>query len=56
MKFKDVNNMDLVKNEYKYNPNFRKYVDEYCNKNKCTLDEALVNEDIKRMFWRYTDV
>lgn len=46
----------LIHNEYKYNQNFKKYVDEYCDKNGCTVNEAFKNEDIKRMFWRYTEV
>lgn len=48
--------MDLMENEYQYNSNFKKYVDEYCNKNRCTVDEAFDNETVKRMFWRYTEV
>lgn len=48
--------MNLMKNEYQYNCNFRKYVDEYCNRNRCTVDEAFCNEDVKRMFWRYTEI
>lgn len=45
-----------MENEYQYNSNFKKYVDEYCNKNRCTVDEAFDNETVKRMFWRYTEV
>ncbi len=48
--------INLIKNEYRYNSNFRKYVDEYCNKNRCTVDEAFTNENVKRMFWRYAEV
>jgi len=47
---------NLMKNEYQYNYNFKKYVDEYCNRNRCTVDDAFCNEDVKRMFWRYTEV
>lgn len=47
---------NLMKNEYQYNSNFRKYVDEYCNKNNCVVFEAFNNEQVKRMFWRYTEV
>lgn len=46
----------MIMNEYQYNSNFREYVDKYCNKNQCTVDEAFDNETIKRMFWRYTEV
>lgn len=48
--------MTLVENEYNYNSNFRKYVDEYCKSNNCTLENALKNEQIKRIFLKYTEV
>lgn len=48
--------MNLMRNEYQYNSNFRKYVDEYCNRNKCTIEDAFNNEIIRRMFLRYTEV
>jgi len=47
---------DLMKNEYQYNSNFRKYIDEYCNRNDCTVYEAFNNDEIKRMFWRHTEI
>lgn len=47
---------NLMRNEYQHNSNFGKYVYEYCNKNRCTVDEAFYNEEIKRMFWMYTEV
>ena len=46
----------LIKNEYKYNSNFKKYVDEYCTKNGCTPEDAFKDEQVKRIFWRYTEV
>ena len=48
--------MNLIENEYRYNINFKKYVDEFCKENKCTLEDALKNEHVKHMFWRYTDL
>ena len=45
-----------MENEYRYNSNFKKYVDEYCNNNRCTVDEAFGDEEIKRTFWRYTEI
>lgn len=48
--------MDLIHNEYRFNSNFRKYVNEYCKKNDCSIEDALKDKNIKRMFWRYTDV
>ena len=46
----------LVRNEYKYNSNFRKYVDEYCYKNNCTIEDAFKDDYIKQMFLKFTDV
>ncbi|MBD5487302.1 MAG: hypothetical protein HDR13_00685 [Lachnospiraceae bacterium] len=48
--------MNLIQNEYRYNSNFKKYVDEYCAKNECTLEDAFQNEQVKRKFWMYTEV
>lgn len=48
--------MNLIRNEYRYNSNFKKYVDEYCEKNGCTLEDAFNDEHIKRRFWMYTEV
>lgn len=50
----DMNN--LMKNEYKFNTKFRQIVNEYCNRNKCTLEEAFKDNQIKQIFWRYTEV
>lgn len=48
--------MSLIYNEYKFNSSFRNFVDQYCKDNNCTLEDALKNEQVKRMFWRYTEV
>lgn len=48
--------MNLIKNEYKYNQYFKKCVDEYCDKNRCTLDDAFNDPHVKQMFWRFTEV
>lgn len=48
--------MDLMKNEYRYNSNFRKFVDEYCKKNKLSIKEAFDKSDVRKMFWRYVEV
>ncbi|WP_304431151.1 hypothetical protein [Romboutsia ilealis] len=46
----------MIRNEYNYNTNFKKYVDEFCKNNNCTVEDALENDQVKRMFWRYTEV
>ena len=48
--------MNLICNEYKFNKNFKNFVDEYCKKNGCTREDAFKDEQIKRIFWRYTEV
>ena len=48
--------MNLIKNEYMYNSNFREYVDEYCVNNGCTLEDAFKDDQVKRKFWMYTEV
>ena len=48
--------MNLIKNEYKFNKNFKQYVDEYCEKNGCTLEDAFNDENVRRKFYMYTEV
>ena len=48
--------MSLIQNEYRYNANFRKYVDEYCASNGCTPEEAFKDDQVKRKFYMYTEV
>ena len=48
--------MRLIQNEYKFNVNFRRYVDEYCENNECTLEDAFNSEQVKRKFHMYTEV
>lgn len=48
--------MNLMRNEYKYNTNFRKYVDKYCIDSGCDLEEAFKSEQVKQMFWKYTEI
>lgn len=47
---------NLMINEYRHNTKFRKIVDEYCNKNECTLEDAFKDDQIKNKFWMYTEV
>ncbi len=48
--------MELILNEYRHNSKFRKYVNEYCKKNKCTIKDALKTEKVKQRFWLYTEL
>ena len=46
----------MMKDEYFNNSYFRNFVNEYCNKNRITIDEAFKEEEIKKLFMRLTDV
>lgn len=46
----------LIRNEYRYNANFRNLVDEYCRNNDCTLEDALNDDKVKKNFYMYTEV
>ncbi len=46
----------LIQNEYRFNSDFRKYVDEFCKNNECALEEAFKDEQVKRKFWLYAEV
>ena len=48
--------LNLIKNEYSYNSNFRKYVDDFCKRNMCSIDIAFKDDKFKRAFFRYTEV
>lgn len=48
--------MNMIINEYKYNSDFMEYVDKYCEKNNCSLEDAFNDDDIKQVFWKYTEV
>lgn len=46
----------LISNEYKYNVCFKKFIDDFCKRNGCTLEDAFNDERVKRRFWMYTEV
>ena len=48
--------MSLIQNEYRFNENFRNYVDEYCKGHGCTLEDAFNDEQVRKKFWMYADV
>lgn len=47
---------NLMRNEYVYNLNFKKYVDEYCKTHKCTIEEAFEHPNVRQIFLYFTDV
>lgn len=46
----------LMENEYKYNSDFRRYVDQYCNKHGKTVEEALTHEIVRQRYLMDTEV
>lgn len=46
----------MIENEYRHNKRFRQAVDKYCRENSLTVEQALKQDEIKRMFWHYTEV
>ena len=46
----------MIKNEYLHNSYFRNLVNEYCKKNRISIDEAFKEEEIKKLFLRLTDI
>ena len=45
-----------IKNEYRFNIKFRRYVDRYCERRNVTVEEALGNESVRKACMRYTEV
>lgn len=41
---------------YKTNKDFQDYVDNYCRKHKCTVEEALSHEIVKQVGEYYKDL
>ena len=41
---------------YKSNKDFREYVDKYCRKHKCTVEEALSHELVKEVEKAYKGI
>lgn len=48
--------VSLIEKEYMHNEKFKKYVDGFCDKNGCEVYNALNDEHIRQIFWRYTDM
>lgn len=48
--------MNLMMNEYRYNNNFKKIVDDYCVENGCEIEEAFNDKSVKQMFLRVTEL
>ena len=48
--------MSNLENEYRYNKDFRKYVDKYCKQYNLTVEEALRQEIVKQVYLYYAEI
>ena len=46
----------LLENDYRYNRDFRHYVDRHCQMYGCTVEEALQNHNVREARKHYTEV
>lgn len=46
----------MIENECRHNKRFRQAVDKYCRENSLTVEQALKQDEVKRMFRYYTDL
>lgn len=46
----------MIYNDYMFNSKFKEKVDEYCQKLKISVKEALTHDHVKRLHKHYTDV
>lgn len=44
--------MTPIENDYKWNKNFREYVDKYAKNREITVKEALTHAEVREV-WRY---
>lgn len=47
---------DKIKNEYRFNSRFKRYVDRYCASRGISVEEALTHKIVKRVCMSYTDL
>lgn len=46
----------MIEKEYRFNVNFRRYVDRYVENRGITVEEALKHEIVQQAFLMYTEV
>ena len=44
-----------MKEFYNSNPDFKNYMDKYCKKHKCTVEEALKHKLVKAVYEQYKE-
>lgn len=48
--------MGNLENEYRYNTDFREYVDKHCKRYNLTVEEALRQEIVKQVYLYYAEI
>ena len=51
-----MDSMSNLENEYRYNPDFREYVDKHCKRYNLTVEEALRQEIVKQVYLYYAEI
>ena len=46
---------ELMKEFYNNNADFKSYVDKYCNKHKCTVEESLKHKIVEEVYKQYKE-
>lgn len=46
----------MIEREYRFNANFRRYVDQYCKTHGISVEEALKHEIVRQACLQYTEV
>lgn len=54
--FGEDGDREMIQNDYKFNQQFQKFVDAYCQENGVSVDEALGHVEVKRAWRQYTEV
>ena len=45
----------MMKEFYNTNTDFKNYIDKYCKKHKCTVEEALQHKLVKEVYEQYKE-
>lgn len=57
-RYKEIPDMseENIRNEYRFNSRFRRYVDRYCESRHVTVEEALGHAIVRQVCMNYTEV
>lgn len=51
-----MDSMSNLENEYRYNPDFREYVDKHCKHYNLTVEEALRQAIVRQAYLYYAEI